>query len=365
MKLNYKNSGVDYNLLDPIKKRAQKEGFKTAKNLLGTGFSEVSSSRGESAYLIESADCYYAFVEEGLGTKNLIADEMRKLTGKTYYEEIGYDTVISIVMDLTASGAKPLAVLSYWAIGDFNWLLDRKRLEDFITGWRKACDEVGVSWGGGETPILKDIIYPDTIDLAGAAWGIVKPKNKIILGDKLKDGDSLILFESSGIHVNGLTLARKIADALPAGYATQLGDGKLYGEVLLTPTRSYTRLVQEIQNAGVNIHYMVNITGHGWRKIMRANRDFTYILDTLPDVPEVFHFIQKKSNLSDKEMYATFNMGAGFVIFVDQKDVNIVLEISKKHKIRSWVGGFTEKGEKQVIIKPLNIIYKEEDLQIR
>lgn len=365
MNLSYKKSGVNYDLLDPVKKIAQKEGLKTAENFSETGFKEVSESRGESAYIIESADCYYAFVEEGLGTKNLIADEMRKITGKTYYDVIAYDTVMSIVMDLTTSGAKPLTVLSYWAVGDSKWLSDKKRIHDFITGWKKACDTVCVSWGGGETPTLKDIIYPDTIDLAGAAWGIIKPKERIILGDKLKDGDAIILFESSGIHANGLTLARKIADKLSSGLATRIGNNKLYGEALLTPTRSYNKLVEDIQNAGIDIHYMVNITGHGWRKLMRAKRELSYAMDYVPDVPEVFRFIQGKSNLSDKEMYATFNMGAGFAIFVNSKDTKKVLKISEKNKINAWVSGRVRNGAKRVIIKPLNISYSGDELKIR
>lgn len=365
MKLDYKKSGVNYDFLDPIKKMAQKEGLKTVNNLLRTGFREISESRGESAYIVESTDCYYAFVEEGLGTKNLIADQMRKITGKTYYDLIAYDTVMSIVMDITTSGAKPLTVLSYWAVGDAKWLLDKKRMKDFITGWRKACDTIGVSWGGGETPTLNDVIYPNTIDLAGAAWGIIKPKNKIILGDKLKNGDAIILFESSGIHVNGLTLARKIADTLPSGFATRIGDNKLYGEALLTPTRSYHILVEDIQNAGINIHYMVNITGHGWRKLMRARKAFSYSIEKTPPISELFSFIQKHSGLNDKEMYATFNMGAGFAMYIAPQDAERVVKIASKHKIKAWIAGKVENGEKKVILKPLNIAYNAHELEIR
>ena len=365
MSFSYKKSGVDYSLLDPVKKLAQREGLKTRINLRGSGFSEISDSRGESAYVIEGPDCYFAFVEEGLGTKNLVADEMRKITGKTYYDVIAYDTVISIVMDLTSIGAKPLVVLSYWAVGDSSWLNDKKRMKDFLSGWRKACDEVGASWGGGETPTLKNIIYPETIDLAGAAFGIIKPKNRLVLGNKIKADDVIILFESSGLHVNGLTLARKLANKLPSGFATKLPDGRSYGGALLIPTISYSRLVENLQDEGIDIHYMVNITGHGWRKLMRAKKPFTYVIDNMPDVPEIFQFIQKHAYLSDREMYATFNMGAGFAVYISGNDTQNVLSISQKYKIKAWVGGRVERGEKKVIIKSKNIVYHEEELKIR
>ncbi len=98
---------------------------------------------------------------------------------------------------------------------------------------------------------------------------------------------------------------------------------------------------------------------------MRANKKFTYVINTLPDIPEIFHFIQQKSKLSDKDMYATFNMGAGFAVYINPNDAEKVLIISKNHKIKAWIAGKVEKGPKQVIIKPLNITYKEKDLNIR
>lgn len=365
MKFTYKNSGVDYNLLDPVKRIAQKEGLKTKLNIKTTGFKEISQSRGETAYILESSDCYYAFVQEGLGSKNLIADEMYKITGKTYYDFIGYDSVITIVMDLTSVGARPVVVLSYWAVGDSEWFGDEKRISDFIRGWRRACDDVGAVWGGGETPVLKDIINPKTIDLAGGAFGVIKPKNRLVLGDKLKAGDVIILFESSGIHVNGLTLARKLKDKLPYGFGTKLTNGRTYGEELLLPCKSYTKLVDDLYNNRIDIHYMVNITGHGWRKLMRAKKPFTYRIDYIPTISEIFQIIQKHADLSNQEMYATFNMGVGFAIMTDKKYVEQIQKISKKHKIRCWIGGKIENGPKQVMIQPKNIIYHEKDLKIR
>ena len=243
-KITYKQSGVDYSAMDPLKRLAQIEGKKTIKNLRSSGYKEDSSSRGESAYVIEDKNSYLAFVEEGLGTKNLVADAMLKITGKTYYDQIAQDAVAAIINDLITVGARPLTVLAYWAVGSTDWFKNKKRLVDLTKGWAKACNLSGATWGGGETPTLSGIVNPDTIDLAGAAFGVIKPKKRLALGKKLHAGDAIVIFGSSGIHANGFTLARKISEELPKGYATKLPSGNSYGEALLKPTVIYAKLIQ-------------------------------------------------------------------------------------------------------------------------
>ena len=148
MKMSYSKSGVDYKLLDPAKRMAQDAGLQTKKILEGSEFSEVTQSRGETAYVIEGVDSYYAIVQEGLGTKNLVADEVRKITGKTYYDSIAYDTVAAIINDLITVGAKPISVLAYWAVGDSKWMKDEVRMKDLVNGWKRACIE-GLLGGAG------------------------------------------------------------------------------------------------------------------------------------------------------------------------------------------------------------------------
>ncbi len=365
MKYSYKKSGVDYKLLDSIKRLAQANGLKTGFNFKDTEFSEVVGSRGESAYVLESKNCYYAMVTEGLGTKNLIADEMGKLTGKSYYSGIAQDTVAMIVNDLITVGAKPLTISAYWAVGDTNWWGYKKRAFDLISGWRKACDYANCGWGGGETPTLKGIIKKGVIDLAGSGYGIIKPKERFARGNRLKPGDTIIMFESSGIHSNGLTLARKIGYKLTESFKTKLPNGKMYGEELLNPTVIYSRVIQDLLDSGIDIHYMVNITGHGWRKLMRTKKSYSYNIENIPQIPDIFKIIQKHSGLSDKEMYATFNMGAGFTVFADASYANRILAISNKHRIKSWIAGKVKQGSKQVNIIPLNIVYSGNELNIR
>lgn len=363
--LTYSNSGVDYSQLDFLKRLAQEHASNTTVNLQGSGFDEVSSSRGESAYVLDAGDHYLAFVQEGLGTKNLVADQMSKITGKSYYDSIAQDTVAMIVNDLITVGAKPTVVMAYWAVGSTTWFENKKRMEDLARGWSDACNLAGVVWGGGETPTLSGIIKDDEIDLAGSAVGVIKPNSRLITGQKLQEGDAIVVFESSGIHANGLTLARKIAEKLPEGFASKLSSGLLYGQALLVPTIIYSRLIQDILEAGVDIHYLSNITGHGWRKLMRADRDFTYRINSLPPVPEVFKFIADKGPVSEKEMYSNFNMGAGFAIFVPEKDVEKVIKESENHKIKAYKIGTVEKGKKQTILEPFDMVFASESLFIR
>jgi phosphoribosylformylglycinamidine cyclo-ligase len=362
--LTYSAAGVDYNTLDPFKRLAQAEAGRTAANIMRFGFSEVPESRGESAYLVETKDCYLAHVEEGLGTKNLIADEMLCLTGKSYYANIAQDTVAMIVNDMVTLGALPVSVAMHLAVGDSGWFNNKTRYKDLVRGWRKACDLARCVWGPGETPALKNIIIPETAVLAGSAMGVAKPKNRRIIGD-VRAGDSIVFVESSGIHANGLTLARQIAAKLPQGYLTKMENGRTYGAALLDPTHIYVGLVDDCQSAGVKIHYAANITGHGWRKLMRLDKPFAYIIKKLPRPRAVFGFMQKHGPISDVEAYANFNMGAGFALYVAKNEVNTVVEAAKNMGLKAFAAGRVAAGKKSVIIEPLGITYSADTLALR
>ncbi|MDO8639516.1 MAG: AIR synthase-related protein [bacterium] len=363
--ITYSQVGDNYDTKDPIKKLAQIAAKNTGKNLLQHGFSEISDSRGESAFVWNQGNVLMASVVEGLGTKNLIADAMRKIVGKTYYDVVGHDTVATIINDLITVGAKPLAVHAYWAIEDNSWLQDKERMTDLINGWKKACDISGATWGGGETATMKQIVIPNTSEFAGSAVGIISPKKNLITDKKLKIGDKILLLKSNGVNANGISLTRAIAKRLPKGYATKLSNGKMYGEALLTKTNIYAKLIQDLLKAKIDIHYISNITGHGLRKIMRARQNYTYVIEKIFEPQEIFLFIQKHANLNDYEMYQTFNMGMDYAIFLSEKYVKKAQEIVKKNKFQSINAGYVEKGERQVIIKPKNLIYKGETLDLR
>lgn len=364
--ITYASTGVNYDAMDPLKRLAQFRARATAGNLERFGMREVEASRGESAYVWEEQDGYRAFVMEGLGTKNRVADETRKITGKTHYDAIAQDTIAMIVNDLIVVGAEPQVVNAYFAVGSSDWFADEERSRDLVEGWAKATSMAGAVWGGGETSTLKGIIEPDTIDLSGSSVGIVRPKDRLTLGDKLTPGDVIFLVESSGIHANGLTLARTIASKLPEGYATPLSDGKSYGESLLAPTHIYAGLTRDLFEAGIDLHYMVNITGHGWRKLMRASRDLSYIIDEVPEPQQVFNLIQEQSGNDDTEMYGNFNMGAGFAVFMSKEGIDLAQCIAREnHGLSSLIAGYVEEGQRQVVINPRNVVFKGETLGVR
>lgn len=363
--ISYSSTGVNYNVMDPLKKLAQKKGQETSKNLEAFNAKEVSKSRGESAYVWEEEDSYRALVIEGLGTKNLVADEMQKITGEVYYDKIAQDAVASIVNDIITVGALPQVINAYFGTGGPDWFSDNARSNALVEGWAKACNKAGSTWGGGETPGLKGIINPETVDLAGSCIGIIKPKDRLVTQDKLQAGDAILLIESSGIHANGLSLARAIAEKLPERYATKLPDGTMYGEALLIPANIYVSLVKDLFDSGIDIHYMVNVTGHGFRKLMRADKNFTYLISQIPPITSIFTFIQEKSGNSDEEMYGNFNMGAGFAIYLPTSQVEKAQSIATKNNLKSWKAGTVEDGEKQVIIEPKNITFKKDSLGVR
>ena len=220
--LSYGGSGVDYGLIDPLKVAAQRAAASTAVHLDAHGFSEVESSRGESAYVVDVGPFYLASIVECLGTKVLVADAMEQLTGRSFYAGIAQDTIAMAVNDLVTVGATPLMVQAYWAAGGSEWFADELRSRALVEGWKRACDHCGIAWGGGETPALAGIVESGRIDLAASCTGIVSPKDRLSLGDRLAPGDAIVLLASSGIHANGLSLARQLAERLPQGYLTPL-----------------------------------------------------------------------------------------------------------------------------------------------
>jgi phosphoribosylformylglycinamidine cyclo-ligase len=364
--MTYAGVGVDYEAMDPFKRLAQQAGRETARNILRLGFSEVEMSRGESAYLMDAGDHYVAHVEEGLGTKDLVADAMYQLTGKSYYDQIAQCTVAMIVNDMITLGALPLSVAMHLAVGVSSWFGDEKRCADLIQGWKKACELARCTWGGGETPTLKGIVHPEAVVLSGSAVGVVKPKSRLVHAANIRHGDAIVIITSSGIHANGLTLAREVAEKLPEGYLTKLSDGRLYGEALLDPTMIYVPLVEDCFNEGVEIHYAVNVTGHGWRKLMRATQPFAYIIDHIPVPQPVFSMIQEHGPVDDQEAYANLNMGAGFALYVQESDVGKVLAIASRLGLSALRAGTIESSQvKRVVIRPLGLEYLGSTLGVR
>ena len=363
--LSYEQAGVQYDLIDPLKVAAQRAAAATATHLPGHGFAEVAESRGESAYVVDVGPFYLASIVECLGSKTLVADEMQQLTGRPYYAGIAQDTIAMAINDLITVGATPLVVQAYWAAGGSDWFKDRARAQDLVAGWKVACDTCKVAWGGGETPALAGIVEAGRIDLAASCTGLVKPKQRLSLGEKLGAGDAIVLLASSGIHANGLTLARKLAERLPQGYLTEIEPGLGYGEALLAPTTLYSPVTEALWAAGIAVHYAANITGHGWRKLLRHPKTLAYRIHTVPPVPSVLRTIQQLAQHDDAEAYGTFNMGAGFALFVPASDAERTVAVARACGVAAWVAGAVEAGEKQLVIEPLGVTFGGDALQLR
>lgn len=380
--LTYEDSGVDYDRIDPLKVLAQQAARTTGANLeranagagASTGVREVAASRGESAYVVDIGDAYLASITECLGTKALVADAMRNEQAesgapgaprRTWYDHIAQDTIATAVNDLVTVGARPLSIHAYWAAGSSDWFDDTERMNDLVDGWKAACDVLGMAWGGGETPCLTGVVEERAIDLAASCVGIIRPKSRLTLGEDLAAGDAIVLLESSGIHANGLTLARKLSERLPEGYATIMPGGRTYGEALLDPTVLYPPVTEAAFEAGIGLRYIANITGHGWRKIMRHPGRFTYRISEVPPVPEVLQFMVDETRQNAEEAYGSLNMGAGFALFVRPEDGDAAVACAEAQGIRAWIAGKVEDGPRQVVIEPLGVTLSGESLALR
>lgn len=356
---------VDYTKLDPVKRAAVKKFTPHLDSINRLGMRIIPETLGESAVAIElkdASDYYLAFNVEGLGTKNLLADVMYRdpRGGKlSYFENIGKDTVAMSTNDLSSIGADPFVYGDIISTHNSDWFEEKdERAQALLEGFRRASEEIGMAIPCGETPSLKGIINPGTLDMAGASVGIIKPKQNLTIGQNLKAGDIIFGLAASGVHSNGISIIRKTVEALPEGYFTELPSGKIVGEELLIPTTLYSRVLVDILNAA-RVSYMQPITGHGWKKIMRNKKPFTYEIDFVPEVPEIFRFLQEKTALPDSEAYYTWNMGLGYAVIAPKESGEAIKKVCRKHKIGCFELGKVVDGEKQVIIRPKNIVFKD------
>lgn len=361
----YAAAGVDYDVLDAGKRVAVAAALATSGYSDVRGVSVCDESRGESAFLYTLGGRWFAQVLECLGTKSTIARAVQESTGANHFAAIGYDTVAAVVNDVVCVGALPMVVNAYFATGSPQWYAVSGRFEALVDGWQQGCADAGATWGGGESPGLSGIVHDAEIDLAGCVTAVVPEGQAPILGSGLSAGDAIVLVTSNGIHANGISFARQAAASLPSGYATPLPSGISFGEAILKPSAMYVNLVEQLLREEVQISYISHITGHGFRKIMRADRDFTYHIDVLCDIPEEFTFLSAQCGLDMVEAYGTFNMGAGFAIYCPQSSVDAVLRAASATGHTAWQAGYVENGEKQVILSPLDITYAADALSLR
>lgn len=265
---------------------------------------------------------------DSVGTKVLVAQMMNR------FDTIGIDCVAMCANDLICTGAEPISFLDYMAMSK----PDRRVVEEVAIGLVKGANEAGMAIVGGETAIVPELLSEGGFDLVGMAAGICR-KRDLILGDRVIAEDCLVGIASSGIHSNGLSLARQIllkryeVNDSPAGLDRKLGDE------LLEPTRIYVKPIAELSGKS-EIHALAHITGGGaFLKLERVLGRFGADLNELPDPPGVFRLIQKVGRVSDGEMYRTFNMGIGFVIACPEVETGNIIRVFQKHRQAATVIG--------------------------
>lgn len=360
----YSSAGVDYQALDAGKRGALTEALSTSALLQRNGGRAVDESRGEPAFVFQIGDLTLAFVVEGLGTKSLIARQLRGHTGAGVFANVAYDTVAAIVNDLCCVGALPLVVNAYFATGSSSWYSDSEVHGALLLGWREGCADAGATWGGGESPSLAGLVSELDIELAGSAVGLVPTGRGPLLGDDLVAGDEIVLVGSTGLHANGASLARMVADRLPDGYATSLPSGRSFGEALLDRSLIYAGLVRSLLESGVAIHYLSHVTGHGFLKLMRPRRDLTYRIRELPEVPEVLAFLAARAGLSVHEAYSTLNMGTGFAVYCAAGQGEAVTRLAADLGLASHVAGLVEDGPRRVVLEPVGVEFESAELDL-
>jgi phosphoribosylformylglycinamidine cyclo-ligase len=360
---DYRAAGVDYDALDEGKRSAMAKALATSPLLAARGGRALDASRGEPAFAFDFHGRTLAFVVEGLGTKSMIARHVLERHGIDRFADVAYDTVAAIVGDLCCVGALPLVVNAYFATGASEWYAQAGRAASLLEGWQRACVDAGCTWGGGESPSLSGLVSQDDVELAGAAVGAVPQGRSAILGDGLKPGDEIVLVASSGLHANGASLARLLAERLPDGYMTSLPSGRSLGEALLDPSVMYAGLVGALLESDVPISYLSHITGHGLLKLMRRPRQLTYRIAALPPVPEVLVFLAEQVGLDDRAAYSTLNMGAGYAVYCAAGRGSEVVELARAAGLTALVAGAVEAGQRRVILDPLGVEYAGEELE--
>jgi phosphoribosylformylglycinamidine cyclo-ligase len=355
--VSYSSAGVDYDALDASKREALAQALATSPLLALRGGHALDESRGEPAFVFEFEGRHFGFVVEGLGTKAMIAGRVLEQQGLDRFADVAYDTVAAIVNDLCCVGALPLVVNAYFATGSSDWYAREGRGASLVRGWRAACEDAGCAWGGGESPSLPGLLEPGELELAGAAVGAVPAGHAPILGGRLAAGDEIVLVASSGLHANGASLARMVAERLPDGYATVLDDGSTLGEALLVPSVMYVPLLAALLEDGPAPTYISHITGHGLLKLMRPQRELRYRIERLPAVPPVLDRLVREAGLDAAAAYSTFNMGAGLAVYCPRGEGERVVATAQRLGMTAMLAGRVEQGSRSVTLEPVGVRY--------
>ncbi|AMC01288.1 Phosphoribosylformylglycinamidine cyclo-ligase [Aerococcus viridans] len=317
MGLDYKSAGVNkeagYQQVQLIKDMMKATYTDQVMTETGgfSGMVELGAPDMKAPVLVSGTD--------GVGTKLMVAQEVG------IHDTVGIDLVAMCVNDIICQGAKPLFFLDYIATGK----LVPEKMASIVQGVADGCKQAGAALIGGETAEMPGMYGEDDYDLAGFAVGLVD-KEKIISGKDIKAGDIAIALPSSGVHSNGFSLVRAILEKNKIDFNDQYRDtNKTVGEVLLTPTKIYAKDVLALVNA-MTVKGLAHITGGGlFENVPRTLPEglgLTVNRDQIPTL-DIFDYLQDLGQVAEDEMFGTFNMGIGMVIFLDPADVDAALQV--------------------------------------
>ncbi|KZX48298.1 MULTISPECIES: phosphoribosylformylglycinamidine cyclo-ligase [unclassified Haloarcula] len=318
--LTYAETGVDIDASEAA-----------TKALIGA----AGEFEGDYAGLVDIGDQYLALATDGVGTKLLVAEAVDD------YSTIGIDCIAMNANDLIATGVEPVAFVDYLAVET----PDEETSEDIGAGLRTGAERAGVALVGGETAVMPDVIKG--LDIAGTCAGLA-PKDAVFPGEA-EPGDAIVGWPSSGIHSNGLTLAREAVtqdheytDPFPPN------PDRTIAEELLTPTRIYSEVLEPLR--ANETHAAAHVTGGGWTNLTRMGSHRYEITDPFEAQP-VFEFVQAEGEVTDEEMHRTFNMGTGFVAAVPEADADEIVEKSEDARVIGTVAD----GDEAVAIHGLEL----------
>ena len=304
-KYSYKEAGVDIDL--------EADGVKTLINMLSykrSGEHGMLGGVGHFAGLIDFGDKVLSMCTDGVGTKMRVADDLQD------WSTVGIDCMAMNVNDMYVMNIEPIAFVDYIATEGIN----KEQMVQIGVGLNEGARLANLNIVGGETATLKGMV--NGLDLAGTCLG-VQNRDAVVTGEKVAVGDVIVGVPSTGVHSNGYTLARKVAEE-NGGYATVLPSGRTVGEALLTPTRIYSEVLDVCRQ--VEVHGMCHVTGGGLLNFLRIS-DLGFSIEDPLEVPEILQWIAEKGQLSENELYRTFNMGMGFAFIVAPENAEKLISL--------------------------------------
>ena len=276
-----------------------------------------------------------AFCTDGVGSKVIVAEQAGR------FDTVGIDCIAMNVNDVICVGAEPIALVDYIAVEE----AQADMLRDIAVGLRKGAEQAGVEIPGGELAQLPELIRghpsPNGFDLCASCIGVVQ-LDRMITGAAIEPGDALIGIPSSGVHSNGLTLARNVLTDLKEA-PPELG-GRTIADELLEPTVIYVRAILDLIASDVDVRGLAHITGDGFLNLTRLHAPVGYRIDAPLPVPPVFSLIAERGPVDGAELWEVFNMGCGFCVVVPEAHADAAVELLARHHAgTSVIGAITDR----------------------